>query len=143
MILISHRGNINGKIKDLENSPQYIKEAITLGYNIEIDIWEKHGKLYLGHDAPLYDINNNILFDNKVWCHAKNHTAFEIMLKENIHCFWHNTDDMTLTSRGYVWTYPDKELIENSVCVLPEVHNQIINDKCIGICSDFIQRYKV
>ena len=27
-VLISHRGNLNGKNKDRENSPDYIKEAL-------------------------------------------------------------------------------------------------------------------
>ena len=39
MILISHRGNINGKKPDLENKPEYIQNAIKLGYNVEIDVW--------------------------------------------------------------------------------------------------------
>ena len=28
MILISHRGNINGKIPELENNPKYLQEAL-------------------------------------------------------------------------------------------------------------------
>ena len=37
MILISHRGNIDGKIVERENHPEYIDEAIALGYDVEID----------------------------------------------------------------------------------------------------------
>jgi hypothetical protein len=39
MILISHRGNINGRIEGLENTPNYIQDAIKLGYDVEIDLW--------------------------------------------------------------------------------------------------------
>ena len=41
MILISHRGNIEGKQPKLENKPEYISKALELGYNVEIDIWYK------------------------------------------------------------------------------------------------------
>jgi hypothetical protein len=50
MILISHRGNINGKIVEKENHPDYIDEAINLDYDVEIDIWMIEGILMLGHD---------------------------------------------------------------------------------------------
>ena len=49
MILISHRGNINGKIIEAENNPGYIDDAIRLGYEVEIDMWWIDGETYLGH----------------------------------------------------------------------------------------------
>ena len=39
MIHISHRGNINGKIIERENSPDYIEEAVTAGYFCEVDVF--------------------------------------------------------------------------------------------------------
>jgi hypothetical protein len=50
MILISHRGNINGKQPDKENHPLYIFEAIKQGFQVEIDVWFIDGKFKLGHD---------------------------------------------------------------------------------------------
>ena len=41
MILISHRGNINGKNPEKENHPDYIWVAIQAGYEVEIDVWFK------------------------------------------------------------------------------------------------------
>ena len=69
------------------------------------------------------------------------------MLKHsNIHCFWHQKDDVTLTSDGYVWTYPGKGLINNSICVMPERYGVKKNHKslkkCAGICSDVINQYR-
>lgn len=58
MILISHRGNIDGKKPHLENQPDYIDEAIALGYDVEIDVWLIDGVLFLGHDAPQYEISD-------------------------------------------------------------------------------------
>ena len=39
MILISHRGNINGKKPNYENKPEYIWEALRKGYHCEVDVW--------------------------------------------------------------------------------------------------------
>ena len=63
MILISHRGNLNGKIPLRENEPDYIWLAIQAGYNVEIDIWFVDGKFKLGHDEPTYDFPFE-LFEN-------------------------------------------------------------------------------
>ena len=38
MILIAHRGNIDGPNPEMENNPQYIDKAIDSGYNVEIDV---------------------------------------------------------------------------------------------------------
>ena len=143
MILISHRGNINGKNIPLENNPGYIRDAIHLGYNVEVDIWYHNNTFWLGHDNPEYQIGLYFLLENsdKLWCHAKNIEAIVEMKKEkNINCFWHQKDDITLTSKGYIWAYPGKQPIKNSIAVMPEIHNDNL-DKCIGICSDYISNY--
>jgi hypothetical protein len=141
VILISHRGNINGKDEDRENHPDYIDEAIAEGYDVEVDVWYKDEEWYLGHNEPKYRINLKYLKNDKFWCHAKNIEALNKMLKQDIHCFWHQKDDVTLTSKGYMWTYPGKLLTDNSITVLPEINNDIPK-KCLGICSDYIVNYK-
>ena len=50
MILISHRGNLNGPKPLMENSPAYIEIAIKKNFHVEIDVWIKKNNLYLGHD---------------------------------------------------------------------------------------------
>ena len=57
------------------------------------------------------------------------------------HYFWHQEDDYTITSKGYIWTYPGKKILPKSICVLPERVNYKKID-CLGICSDFIGKYK-
>ena len=143
MILISHRGNINGKIPSKENEPFYIKDAIHLGYDVEVDVWYSNNTFWLGHDNPEYQIGLYFLLENadKLWCHAKNIEAIVEMKKEKtINCFWHQKDDITLTSKGYIWAYPGKQPIKNSIAVMPEIYNDDL-DKCIGICSDYISNY--
>jgi hypothetical protein len=140
MILISHRGNINGINKDLENQPEYLINAINEGFNVEVDVRFEFGEFFLGHDFSQYKINEKFLCSNKVWCHAKTPETLTALKKINAHYFWHQEDDYTITSKGYFWTYPNKRLIPESICVLPEMCDYKQFD-CVGICSDFIKNY--
>ena len=136
MLLISHRGNLFGKKPELENSPNYIRNALNTGFDVEIDIWFKNGDLFLGHDEPQYQTDLSFLRDNRLWCHAKNIEALHLMVENRIHCFWHQEDDVTLTSKGFLWTYPGKPLTDKSICVsLGKIDKTM---KCYGICSDYI-----
>jgi hypothetical protein len=137
MKLISHRGNINGPTSR-ENHPDYISEALELGYDVEVDVWYISGKLYLGHDRADYEIDISFLNDNRIWCHCKNIEALKLLVENNIHCFFHNNDDVTLTSKGFLWTYPERQLTERSICVLPEIGFHKGIEKCYAICSDFV-----
>ena len=147
MILISHRGNINGPLPQHENRPSYIHYALSQGYDVEIDIWFKNNKFYLGHDEPSYEINAPLLATPGFWCHAKNIEAIIEMKRLNvdesydIHFFWHEEDKVTLTSKNYIWAYPGVNA-KGSIAVMPEIHNDNTNNR-IGICSDYIEKYKI
>ena len=141
MFLISHRGNLEGPNLKEENNPEYLLEALSKGFHVEVDVRYHKNSFFLGHDEPLFQVGSDFLLNNKIWCHAKDHYALEILKKINAIYYWHQKDDYTLTSNGYFWTYPGMELIENSICVLPEKSNYTkIN--CKGICSDYIMRFK-
>jgi hypothetical protein len=143
MILISHRGNINGKKPHLENQPNYINNAISLGYDVEIDLWWVNGKTYLGHDEPQYEVNDIWLTEriDKLWVHCKNVELLNWIRSTSLHWFWHEEDTLTLTSHNHLWVYPGKQPIEKSIAVMPEIYNDNL-DNCIGICSDYINDYK-
>jgi hypothetical protein len=142
MKLISHRGNLNGPNPKLENSPEYVLRALNQGFDVEIDVWFSNGEYFLGHDNPQFAIDEKFLQDDRLWCHAKNLQALDQMLANgNIHCFWHQTDQVTLTSQNVVWTFPGEKQIRGSICVLPETSTEI-NENIIGICSDFIKEFK-
>lgn len=144
MILISHRGNINGRSELYENSPNYIDSAIKKGYDVEVDIWLSNGNFYLGHDNPQYEIYLDWLSERKdnLWIHCKNIESIEKfnILNEKYNYFWHQEDTVTLTSKNFIWAYPGNQPIKNSISVLPELFNDNTSE-CIGICSDYIQNY--
>jgi|TARA_B110000908_G_scaffold132512_1_gene156022 hypothetical protein len=146
---ISHRGNINGKVENLENSPRYIDSAIELGYDCEIDVWYHQHEFWLGHDEPTYQVDLTWLTDRhlKLWIHCKDLVTvsqfryLQLNMLVDLNYFFHNTDDCTLTSRGDVWVYPGKQPLKGSIAVMPEIHNEDIS-VCSGICSDNIINYK-
>jgi hypothetical protein len=145
MILISHRGNINGKNDVRENSMFYIMEALTMGFDVEIDVWYINNEWFLGHDKPQYQINIDWVLNrkSKLWVHCKNtESVIEFYrMNEDVNFFWHQEDLLTITSAGYLWVYPGNQPLENTISVLPELYNEDVS-KCIGICSDYIIKYK-
>lgn len=140
MIIISHRGNINGSVPNLENSPNYILNAISLGFDVEIDCWVIGSKIFLGHDIPQYLINYEFLdkIKNKIWIHCKNLEALSYFLKTDFNYFWHQSDKYTLTSKKFIWTYPGENCANNSVLVDLELNSN--NNNIYGICTDFPEK---
>jgi hypothetical protein len=147
MKLISHRGNINGKMESWENEPTYIDLAISKGYDVEVDVWYKDNIFWLGHDEPQYGVDFRWFRDriSKLWIHCKN---IEAMTYFNanfeffpFNYFWHENDTVTLTSLNYIWAFPNKQPIRNSIAVMPELHNEDVSS-AIGVCSDVVENYK-
>jgi hypothetical protein len=144
MILISHRGNTNGKFESYENEPMYIDKAISDGFNVEVDVWMVEGQLFLGHDEPQYGVTQQWLNDRhySLWLHCKNIEAMEWFNSfDGFNYFWHENDVMTLTSNGWMWVYPGKQPIKGSIAVMPEIYNDDVSE-CEGVCSDYIINYK-
>jgi hypothetical protein len=148
MMLIAHRGNTEGRMPNLENNPSYVDKAIKEGFPCEIDLRTHNGKLYLGHDAPQYEISVSWLKDRVLWLwvHCKDRESLETALNSNLHCFWHDTDDYTITNRGYVWAYPGKMPAGPlTIMVMPEyceMLDKVKDIKPFGVCSDFVKQLK-
>ena len=152
MKLIAHRGNQFGKNPELENEPNYVDSAIFAQYDAEIDLWFIDGEPFLGHDSPQYKISYDWLVYRCefLWIHCKNREALHYLNSQKnpreFNHFWHEHDDYTMTSKGYVWAYPGKLPAGPScICVMPELHYPLeaISDmKTYGVCSDFVADIK-
>ena len=119
MRLIAHRGNFCGRIKGEENKPEYILSAIREGYDAEVDVWLQDG-IYLGHDYPEYECDLDFLLKNhsRLWIHCKNiHALNHLSEIPSLNVFWHEKDAYTLTSQGFIWTYPHQKVCDKSVIV--------------------------
>jgi hypothetical protein len=151
MKIISHRGNLNGPDPENENKYSYIQSCLDLGFDVEIDIWAIDGQLYLGHDKPQYAIDKPSVASIGLngWFHCKNLGALEYF-KDNfnsLNYFWHQSDDYTITSSGYFWTYPGKLIGEQSIIVLPETIEgsevvKMLAAKPYGVCTDYPKQYR-
>jgi hypothetical protein len=146
MKYIAHRGNIDGKKEYFENHPRYIDEALNLGYDVEIDIHMVKGFLFLGHDSAEYIVTEKWLRDrgDKLWIHCKNTEAIEWFSSVvGFNYFWHQNDDYTLISNGFVLVKPGAKLIKNSICCMPEMG--LVGDiaNCYAIMTDEIIKYKI
>lgn len=140
--LIAHRGNREGSRPEFENAPRYVKEALSAGYDVEIDVRYEDGMWYLGHDSPKYEIPFDFLRLPGLWCHAKNIRALELMLTvKKINCFWHENDECSLTSHGWIWTFPTNNPGPKCICIYRDIKSGI-HLGCAGICTDNVKRLK-
>lgn len=146
MILIAHRGNTNGPNQIFENDPNYIRAAIDAGYSVEVDVWVNDRGLWLGHDRVGHYIKDVSFFlDERIWCHAKNDRALDALLKIGAHCFWHESDQRTITSKGWVWTHPNSDIIDHmSVQMEADLSDPSkINPNAKAVCSDYVSRLRI
>ena len=143
MILIAHRGNMDGPNPGQENDPVYIKGALEKGYEAEIDVWLLENNWWLGHDKPTYQVEDSLFRNKGLWCHAKNVEALEKLVTLSwVNCFWHQSDDCVVTSKKYIWTFPGKPLTMNSIAVMPENTQDQDLSKVAGICTDYVEKYQ-
>jgi len=145
MLRIAHRGNVSGKNEVFENYPIYVKHALDRGFDAEIDVWLRDSCLYLGHDCPVYPIEFEFLKQTGLWVHAKNKELLPLLMaNNNINWFWHENDTYTLTSFGFVWTYPGN-LIEGCIVNQPDKHSKFWDKQDVyqGVCADDFSNIKI
>jgi len=157
MILISHRGNVNGPNPEQENTPVAIDSVLERNLFCEVDVWRIDGKFYLSHDPPDKK-KHNIHFSffeqraKNLIIHCKNIYAlqyFHEAISDGFHYFWHQDDEYTLTSWNWIWAYPGKtvpyfsEMI--SVAVMPESTLYEMNENQFknfaAVCTDYVNQY--
>ena len=143
MILISHRGNVEGSNPQLENHPTRIDGAIGQGYDCEIDVRVIDNKIYLGHDNPQHLINIGWLHNrkNNLWIHCKDLETFSKFntYYNKFNYFFHDSDLGVLTSLSYIWSVNN---VKNGILVMPELFNTKPDKYTLGVCSDYIEDYK-
>ena len=149
MILISHRGNITGRIPDSENRPVYIQDTITLGYDVEIDVRMKESQLYLGHDYAQYRVELEWLLErkDKLWIHTKDFESLDLLIDKGLRIFFHEQERQTIINNtNLIWSH-DLESVSNK-SIIPLLDLQSINkygylaQDVYGVCSDHLQAVK-
>jgi hypothetical protein len=138
MRIISHRGNVNGRLIEVENSPDHIENALNSGFDVEVDLWLISDQFYLGHDNWQYPIDLDWLESRSdfLWIHCKNEECLLRLGSTNLNYFWHESDRFTITSKNYIWTYVGLQ-IPNTVINLRDEDETINRTDFIGICTDY------
>jgi len=142
MLVISHRGNLSGPNEDAENQSFYIKRALEKCDFVEVDIWIKNGIIKLGHDKPQHAFDLDLLNNLKIIWHAKTLEALKYLKSNKLHYFFHDKDEYTITSHGFIWAHPTARNFEGCICVMPEqaYGKDFINkdyNGFLGICTDY------
>jgi hypothetical protein len=145
MKYIAHRGLTDGPNSSLENCPEQLLKSLAEGFDCEVDLRIINDELFLGHDSPDWPIDEQFITQPGLWIHCKNLEALEFCQNNiKLNYFWHQEDDYTLTSKGYVWAYPGKKLSKFSIMVMPEWEDSTlintIGANCFAICSDYINK---
>lgn len=145
--IIAHRGNIDGPKPSCENTIPHIERALLFGFDVEIDVWGVYESdslnLYLGHDEPSHKVSSKWLENHKtrLWCHAKNLYALQWLNSHGFHCFFHDKDEYTLTSKQIIWAYPTSLITKDTIYVMPENDSKFRSvfaiPECLGVCTDY------
>lgn len=147
MKYIAHRGLFQGPDKNKENHPDQIKLALKKRYDCEVDVWYIKNEWFLGHDGPTYRVDESFIRQHGLWLHCKNLDAlYKLSVSGTLYnFFWHQEDDFTLTSTGFIWTYPGKHLTNNSIAVMPErdpdYWNYVKYLDIHGVCTDYVEKF--
>lgn len=160
MMIISHRGNLTGPNPERENTVEAIEEALNKGFPVEIDVWYREGKYWLGHDEPQYETNADQLYEwsdiNKLYIHCKNVWAMQKLLEDgmyhdlNVNMFFHHDDQCILLPDSSIWVHPlwvtsvDEKMADDCIAVLPNRKKSGYNeddgvniDLWKGVCTDY------
>lgn len=152
MLLISHRGNINGTDSDNENTISYLKTALRNNFLVETDIIYYKQKYYFGHcrDSIKEEICLDFLNENldKMLLHCKDIESLNFIKSFNkFNYFFHERESYALTSFKWLIShssnYEEKLDIKDTIIMLPEKFglSKIALNNCSGICSDIISFY--
>ena len=148
MKFISHRGNLNGRHKIYENSPSTIQSVINQGYGVEIDVWYKNDKLFLGHDEPQWEIDDQFLKVNytNLLIHCKDDASlFKLSSILILELFTHADDKFTLSSKNKILIQPHTiTTYRKGILIMPEMSHYTVEEilEFDGIVSDNIKFYE-
>ena len=149
MIIISHRGNLAGPDKSRENKLFAIRECLDLGYDVEMDVWLRDEKYYLGHDGPDgEEVPFTLLAHKGVWVHAKTPETFAKLssfgargIWNMINAFYHTTEGVVLTTRGYLWCHSNTPIPGKSSVIVHPVRPEHL--EAYAICTDTPQAFSL
>lgn len=143
MIKYAHRGNLAGQNPETENTLAAINNCLLKGIRVEIDIRERDGKLYLGHDTPQEEIGLDFLAKNRfmLLAHCKTLETVKFLNQHYIpflHYFLQEDEMVVDTSLAY-------KVHHQRSTVNKFGNNDIVvdldNNKCLENCAAVVTDY--
>lgn len=108
MRIISHRGNVLGPGSNCER--HHVEAALLEGYDVELDVRFHEGRLWIGHDEPLYELPREWVLpavSSRLWFHAKDARAFDLLTRHGHRAFQHADEPFaTVEPDGVRWLHP-------------------------------------
>jgi hypothetical protein len=139
-LFLSNRGNVDSQNPKKENTIDHLTNAYDRGFCLKTDIWVIKDSVVTGVGHPNHAINLERFSKDRLLIQARNPAALLFLLQANYHCFWRETDELTITNKGFVLSFSSM-LFPNSILMKPEDNMVIPDDNYLGICSDFISGY--
>lgn len=142
-IIISHLGNIDGRIPERENTLPYIKEALAAGWHVCVDVLYTNGNFVLPCEKAFYPIPPSLLSNCRVWARTYDPETIDALCTIKAHCVIATESPVTLTSEQFIWTLPPLQLAGRAIAVFPELAppDWLENYEPAGLCSNQPARY--
>jgi hypothetical protein len=118
--ILAHRANYDGPGSG-ENSRDALDACVSLGFEVELDIWARGEVLWVGHDDPLWPCDPAHLRSIPVLAHAKNIEAAAALAASNVPFFCLDGDDFGMCSTGEIWTNYGAPAVASSIVCSPEL----------------------
>lgn len=167
--IISHRGNLTGPGSQCER--EHVEAALAAEYDVEVDVRDVAGVLWVGHDEPLYVLPEEWIerpLALRMWFHAKDETAYwalqrhqmSMVTQRCVRAFMQDDEPpMACVSTGGGWWHPKKNV--TMFDVFDDLRNFIILDvaghpqpvvetvlayesekRPLAICTDWCEEWK-
>ena len=139
---IARCGNLDGCSAALENTPDYLEAAIERGFDVSCEVVYRDGTFWIGSEERRIAAPRELLVREEVWCQAKDVRTLDALYHDpGIHCFFQALDDVSLTSRGFLWTHPRCRVVtRRSIVAVRDFEGDRIDRvrSGAGVCSDRI-----
>ena len=142
-IIISHLGNINGRIPERENRLAYVQAALKAGWHVLVDVCFHNGGFYLTHDNGFDCVPPAFFSKHRIWSRAVDPETLDALCNIGAHALVASNAPFTLTSAQFVWTLPCQPLSQRSIAVYPELGdaNWLSLYEPAGLCSNEPTKY--
>jgi len=137
-IIISHLGNINGRIPEQENRLPYVQAALKAGWHVMVDVCFRNGGFYLPHDNGFDTAPPAFFSKQRIWSRAADPETLDALCNISAHALVASDAPFTLTSSQFVWTLPGQPLSQRAIAVYPELGaaNWLSLYEPAGLCSN-------